>query len=335
MPRNSNAASRKLRTFDDALFPEMSVHNDASILEEVKLDVLDIPELPSIDDGSYKIALEADESRYALEETNSRAIEELSSEIASSSSKRKRSIHDRPEGWKQIAEYYDLWGRSKTWLLYKDLFGDRTHRSVDQALKTWSKDLRENNAGFKGKRAPAYGFPIDLLLLKEVKERMEKKLPVDDVTLRTLLVNLLVIHERMDLMTGNGGSHLFLHGWAGRFWKRHKLPSRLISSKKPKVNDLELGELANDLITAELDEEKPVSVAAHLIALHNAPSLTSSSSSSTSSSSSSSSSSPSSSSFHPIIYDDMILLNERQAGVPIPLNDENESDSSDDDGLVA
>ena len=126
MPRNSAAASRKLRTYDDALFPEMSIHNDASILEEVKIDALDIPELPSIDDGSYKMSMGADESRYALEDTNSRAIEELSSEVATSSSKRKRSIHDRPEGWKEIAQYYDLWGRSKTWVLYRDLFGDRT-----------------------------------------------------------------------------------------------------------------------------------------------------------------------------------------------------------------
>jgi hypothetical protein len=163
---------------------------------------------------------------------------------------------------------------------------------VDQALKTWSRDLRENKGGLKGKRAPAYGFTIDLLLLKEVRERMATHLPVDDVTLRTLLVHLLEVHGRLDLMTENGGAHLFLHGWAGRFWKRHNLPSRLIPSKKMRLSMGEgSGDIANGVagngvaiigrgsaeshVPAEIDvkEDTPVSAAAHLIALHNGASV--------------------------------------------------------------
>ena len=132
--------------------------------------------------------------------------------------KRKRSIHDRPENWRIIAAHHDLWGRSKTCEEFKNDLGDRTQRSIDQALRTWSRDLKENKEGLRGKRAPAYGFSIDLLLLKEVKERLNKNLSVDDVTLHSLLVHQLGLHGKLELMAENGGSHMFLHGWAGRFW---------------------------------------------------------------------------------------------------------------------
>ena len=156
---------------------------------------------------------------------------------------------------------------------------------MDQALKTWSRDLRENKGGLKGKRAPAYGFPIDLLLLQEVKERMQMNLPVDDVTLHTLLVHQLQVHNRLELMTENGGSHLFLHGWAGRFWKRHNLPSRLTSAKEQKLgknavnngncntgndsngsNGSKVGEIES--AKSEINDKQPVSAAVHLIELH-------------------------------------------------------------------
>ena len=132
--------------------------------------------------------------------------------------KRKRSIHDRPENWRIIAAHYDLWGRSKTWEIFKDDLCDRSQRSIDQALRTWSRDLKENKEGLRGKRAPAYGFSIDLKLLKEVRERLNQNLAVDDVTLHSLLVHQLELHGKLELMTEYGGSHMFLHGWAGRFW---------------------------------------------------------------------------------------------------------------------
>ena len=158
-------------------------------------------------------------------------IDDVEVELAKDNEmKRKRSIHDRPEEWKTIAEYYDQWGKNKTWEYFKELFGDRTQRSVEQALKTWSNDLKCNKEGIKGKRAPAYGFEIDFLLLDEVKERITNNLPVDDVTLHSLLINQLKTHNKLNLMMENGGNNLFLHGWAGRFWKRHNLPSRLISA---------------------------------------------------------------------------------------------------------
>jgi hypothetical protein len=321
MPRNSAAAGRSQTANEEGVQVEPSVHNDASILDEVKLEVVDQARAHAAElNLKIEVPNEAgdiEDGHYGIEDINSRAIDELAAETTSSSSKRKRSIHDRPDEWKEIAEHFDLWGRGKTWVLYKDLLGDRTPRSVDQALKTWSRDLRENNAGFKGKRAPAYGFPIDLLLLKEVRERMEKKLPVDDVTLRTLLVNLLQIHERMDLMTENGGTHLFLHGWAGRFWKRHKLPSRLVSSKKVKIKESEVNYDNNNNLSlslnVELDDDKPVSAAAHLIALHNAPRPRTNSGSSSSSSSA--------------LINENINMNMRQIDIPVSAE---ESDSSED-----
>ena len=51
-------------------------------------------------------------------------IDDVEVELAKDNEmKRKRSIHDRPEEWKTIAEYYDQWGKNKTWEYFKELFG--------------------------------------------------------------------------------------------------------------------------------------------------------------------------------------------------------------------
>ena len=56
-------------------------------------------------------------------------------------------------------------------------------------------------------------------------------LPVDDVSLRFLLVPILQANDLSDLLIENGGKFLYQHGWAARFWKRHNLVSRVVTTK--------------------------------------------------------------------------------------------------------
>ena len=81
------------------------------------------------------------------------------------------------------------------------------------------------------KKAPAYGDDIDVKLLEEVKGRMATGLPVDDVTLRCLLLSLLKEHDKCHSLVANGGSNDFQHGWVSRFWKRHNITSRVATTK--------------------------------------------------------------------------------------------------------
>ena len=82
------------------------------------------------------------------------------------------------------------------------------------------------------RQAPAYGNIIDLLSLAEVKSRIEAGLPVDDTSLRLLLVGLLLEeNDKSYLLVENNGKFNFEHGWACRFWKRHKLVSRVVTTK--------------------------------------------------------------------------------------------------------
>ena len=111
------------------------------------------------------------------------------------------------------------------------------------------------------KKAPAYGDDIDVKLLEEVKGRMATGLPVDDVTLRCLLLTLLKEHDKCHLLTANGGSYDFEHGWASRFWKRHNITSR-VATTKMRILPSNFNAL----------EEHYITIAAQLIHDHNVPS---------------------------------------------------------------
>ena len=116
-----------------------------------------------------------------------------------------------------IAEHYGQWGKHKTIRVFSNELEHRTERSVDQALKQWLEDFRSQRLVVGVRKAPAYGNDIDIKLLEKVKDRMATGLPVDDVTLRCLLLTLLKEHDKSHLLVANGGSNYFQHGWASRF----------------------------------------------------------------------------------------------------------------------
>jgi hypothetical protein len=138
--------------------------------------------------------------------------------------------------------------------------GNRSDRSADQALKQWLLDYRAKKVSHLTIRAPTYGNDIDALLLTECKARMAAGLPMDDVMLRIMLIGLLALHNKTDLLVENGGKYSFQHGWACRFWKRHNLVSRVVTTKMR-------------ILPANFDalEENYISIAAQLIYEHKVP----------------------------------------------------------------
>ena len=145
---------------------------------------------------------------------------------------KKRTLLGRPNNWEIIAKHYGEWGMKNTIRTYPIELGKRSERSADQALRQWLLDFRAKKPSSQlNHRAPAYGHEIDLLLLKEVKVRIEAGLPVDDVVLRLLLVDILEAHRKGDILVENEGKFSFGHGWAYRFWKRHSLVSRVVTTK--------------------------------------------------------------------------------------------------------
>lgn len=174
---------------------------------------------------------------------------------------KKRNFNARPLNWKIIAEYYGQWGKIKTVRAFSDELEFRTDRSVDQALKQWLLDFRSQRVFRPASKAPAYGNAIDLELLKQIKDRMATGLPVDDVTLRMMLLRLLKDNEKENLLAENGGAYDFQHGWAGRFWKRHKLSCRVATTK--------MRILPSNFTVLE---EQYISIAAKLVHEHKVPS---------------------------------------------------------------
>jgi hypothetical protein len=144
----------------------------------------------------------------------------------------KRAFNARPLNWKAIAEFYGQWGKKKTKAAFSSDFEHRTERSLDQALKQWLVDLRSKRDFTGRQKAPAYGYEIDQKLLCEVKVRMASGLPIDDSTLRMMLMTLLRDNDKGHLLMDNGGDYdLTYNGWASRFCKRHNIASRVATTK--------------------------------------------------------------------------------------------------------
>ena len=144
----------------------------------------------------------------------------------------RRKQLNRPKNWEVIAEFYGQWGKRAAMRQFEDQLSDRSYRSIEQALVVWLEDFRaKKHNGNVGLKAPSYGNKIDLLLLVDVKARMLAGLPVDDASLRFLLVPILQANDLSDLLIENGGKFLYQHGWAARFWKRHNLVSRVVTTK--------------------------------------------------------------------------------------------------------
>ena len=223
-----------------------------TVMKKKELDALDaeyvvdsIKQVGSIAIAEYEDVIEKRSSNKRREDPVLETIEDICCDAAPAViNHNKWTLLERPKNWEIIAEYYGQWGKYKTIPAFPDELAYRSERSSDQALRAWLLDFRAKKSFSNiNKSAPAYGFDIDQLLFAEIKRRIAAGLPTDDVTLRMILVDILEAHGKSNM-------------WAARFWKRHKLVSRVAT-----------------LIPANFDalEENYISVAAHMIHQHNIP----------------------------------------------------------------
>ena len=78
--------------------------------------------------------------------------------------------------------------------------------------------------------------------------------------LRELLLPILQSEAKQGMLKENGGKYCYSEGWANRFFKRHKLPLRIASTKMREL-------------PADFEQKKAhyVEVAADIIARHDIP----------------------------------------------------------------
>ena len=169
----------------------------------------------------------------------------------------------RPENWKVIAEFYSKYGLELTRTAFETELAGRSYAAVKAALWTWRKQIKspvvikKENSG----RMPAYGAEIDNLLRDKVVQRIDLGLPADNPTLRILLEQILTDHDKLHLLKSKGGPCIFEDSWAQRFWARHNLVSRVVTTKMRIVP-----ENFEDL------QENFIKIGALIICEHNIPS---------------------------------------------------------------
>lgn len=137
---------------------------------------------------------------------------------------RSRSYGMKPDNWIEILGHYHENGFTSTLQKYRGQFPGISNEGVRAKLKRWSalKPLKENRS-----RAPSYGREVDEALRQSAIRRLDQGLPVDDQTLRELLLEELSSRSMLEvLVTEHGGKFEYGHSWASRFFRRHNLLDR-------------------------------------------------------------------------------------------------------------
>ena len=171
---------------------------------------------------------------------------------------RKKSWNKRPDCWMDIAKHYQDYGLKNTLDAFKEEMTLIPKALQERNIVIWNKNLKSGTTPKYSHRMPEYGGKIDLELYAEVMQRVLLGLTVDPTTLREMLLVLLLEHQKMDLVRKNSS---FGYSWAQRFFKRHNLRSRAVSTKMRE-------EIPADF---DLKEQTYIKVGAKYIAAYDIP----------------------------------------------------------------
>ena len=171
---------------------------------------------------------------------------------------RKKSWNKRPDCWMDIAKHYQDYGLKNTLDAFKEEMTLIPKALQERNIVIWNKNLKSGTTPKYSHRMPEYGGKIDLELYAEVMQRVLLGLTVDPTTLREMLLVLLLRHSKMVLVQNNGS---FGYSWAQRFFKRHGLRSRAVSTKMRE-------EIPADF---DLKEQTYIEVGAKYIAAYDIP----------------------------------------------------------------
>lgn len=158
-------------------------------------------------------------------------IDEVADQIESSSKRTaqiKKAWNKRPECWMDVAKHFEDYGLRSTLHVFKEELLNIPEGSRERVITRWVKDkLNGKNPGYMH-RAPGYGWEVDSELYTEVMEKILLGLSVDSDILREMLLSILAKHGLMKFVVNEGS---FRRSWADRFFKRHKLRSRAVTTK--------------------------------------------------------------------------------------------------------
>ena len=142
--------------------------------------------------------------------------------------KRKKAWTKRPDCWREIAKHYKDYGLQNTLKAFEEEMHNIPHASKERSVRRWHEDVTKSKTPIYAHRMPEYGEQIDNELYTEAMDRVFLGLTVDATILRELLLVLLNKYDKINLVRNNGSFGL---SWAQRFFKRHNLRSRVVTTK--------------------------------------------------------------------------------------------------------
>ena len=164
----------------------------------------------------------------------------------------------RPDNWVDIVEDANAYGSRQAIRSFEEEFEGLTKKASMKKINRWQKDYKTKKTYFNV-RIPAYGSVIDNLVLLDFQRRRACGLPVDNVILRRSLIVHLTEADLLDTLIENGGKYSYADSWAIRFYKRHKIVSRVATTKMREIPaDFEIKKEAYVKVAAELIYEYQV-----------------------------------------------------------------------------
>lgn len=145
----------------------------------------------------------------------------------------------RPDNWKTIARHFEVFDNiASTMKCYAEEL--RYLRSLETQRVTiyrWCTQLKKERSPKHVQHGPVYGKAIDAEVLRGIHQRIEAGLTCDDNILREIVSLKLSEKGLLGLLKCNGGKYTFGASWCARFWKRHKLVSRVATTKMRELPD--------------------------------------------------------------------------------------------------
>jgi hypothetical protein len=146
--------------------------------------------------------------------------------------KTKKGWTKRPDNWKIIGEYYHCYGHDSTLKVFEAELGWMKRRtSRVTALKRWMTDWQNGREPKDTRREPILGIETERRILQQLLKRSEVGLSIGDDDLRRVVLDYLAQSGRTCLLRENGGNNTFGSSFCSRFWKRHRMSSRIATTK--------------------------------------------------------------------------------------------------------
>ena len=183
----------------------------------------------------------------------------------------KRRYGKRPDQWHIIAQWHLETGRSisKTVRQWQEYFHPDPDNRNKTTIARWVKDRKKRLVSDRLEEQVAYGFhgvshgnDIDKEMLRIIENRIRHGVSTSNLALHLLCLHLLTVHKHAaTLAKFNDGIITFGDSWAQRFWNRHKLCSRVVTTKM------------RETIPANFDmlKEKYIMLYAYFVQKHNIP----------------------------------------------------------------